>query len=65
MKKQLNPTNKKRDPKSFVWEYNKDFQAIVLRILDINGMYPLYVKDPEAGMYKIVKTSNGNLHMSK
>ena len=66
MKKQLNPTNKKRQaPKSFVWEYNKDLQVMVLRILDTDGMYPFCVKDPEAGTYKVIKTSKGNLHMVK
>jgi hypothetical protein len=65
VKKRLNPTNKNRVRQPFEWVYNKDLQVKVLSILDINDMYPLYLKDPDAGMYKIIRTSNGKLQMSK
>ena len=52
-------------PKSFEVEYNETLQAIVLCILDTDTMCPFYLKDPEAGIYKIIKTSKGKLHMVK
>ncbi len=45
-------------------EYNETLQAIVLRIVNTEGMYPCYLQDPEAGLYKIVKTRKGKLHMT-
>jgi len=56
---------KKKAPKSYILEYNETLQAMVLRILDTEAMYPCYLKDPEAGLYKIIKTSKGKLHMVK
>lgn len=56
---------KRQAPKSYVPEYNEDLQAVVFSILDTDSMYPFYVKDPEAGIYKIIKTSKGNLQMGK
>ena len=56
---------KKKAPKSFVLEYNETLQDYVFCILDTDAMYPLYLKDPEAGLYKVIKTSKGTLHMVK
>ena len=51
--------------KSYVMEYNEALQANVFRILDPEEMFPCYFQDPEAGTYKIIKTSTGRLHMVK
>ena len=56
---------KRQIPKSFELEFNETLQAMVLRILDTEGMYPCYFQDPEAGTYKIIKTSKGKLQMGK
>ena len=50
---------------TFELEFDETLQAMVLRILDTEGMYPCYFQDPEAGTYKIIKTSKGKLQMGK
>ena len=50
-------------PKSFEVEYSETLQAMVLCILDTDTMYPCYLKDPKAGLYKVIKTAKGKLHM--
>ena len=65
LKIQREGMKKKQKPKSFELEYNETLQAMVLCILDSETMCPFYLKDPEAGLYKVVKTSQGKLHMVK
>ena len=55
---------KRKHPKSFELEYDKTRQAMVLRILDSEGMYPCYWYDAKTDRYrKIIKTSNDNVQM--
>jgi hypothetical protein len=64
MKESYQVKNKKHF-KSFDVDYDTTLQAMVLIILDTKGMYPCYLRDPEAGTYKITKTENGKLLMNK
>ncbi len=59
------PNKKKKSSKSFILQYDNQLQAMVLTILDTGGMYPCYWRDPEAGLYKITKTENEKVIMSK
>lgn len=65
MRKNNKLKNNSESSKSFLWEHDKTHQCMVLRILDTEGMYPLYLKDPDAGIYKIQKNRSGNLQMVK
>ena len=50
--------------KSFVLDYDKTREAMVIHILDTEGMYPCYWHDPESGKCrKIIKTRKGNVVM--
>jgi hypothetical protein len=51
--------------KSYEFDYEPQFQAMVLRIIDTDGMFPLILIDPDNGPYKIHKTSTGKLQMVK
>ena len=65
MKKNIQIKKKQQDHRPIVIGYNETLQAIVLRIVNPKGMYPCYLQDPEAGLYKIIKTRAGKLQMSK
>ena len=63
--KNNNHFKKQHPPKSYELEYNEEFQAMVLSVLDTEGMYPLYWRDPDAGTYRICKNQSGKLMMTK
>jgi hypothetical protein len=56
---------KNRRNKSFELDYDATRQRFILRILDVEGMYPLLICDPESGAYEIKKTRRGGLQMTK
>ena len=51
--------------KSFIMEFDRGLGGVVVHILDGESVYPLYWRDPEAGLYKIEKTRNGGVKMSR
>ncbi|MDO9566104.1 MAG: hypothetical protein Q7J15_05120 [Candidatus Desulfaltia sp.] len=56
---------KKEKPKSFVWAYDKTSECMVLEIKDVEGMFPLILKVPSAGPYRIKRSQRGGLQMTK
>ena len=65
MEKQLNPANKKQQaPKSFVCDYDETSECMVLEIKDVEGMFPLILKVPSAGPYRITCSRSGRLQMT-
>ncbi len=54
----------KQETKGFCPEFDKRLQAIVFRVRDPD-CYPFYLEDPENGLYKIERTKNGKVKMSK
>jgi hypothetical protein len=50
---------------SYSFNYDKTLNAMVLVIVDSEGMFPFYLRDNESDLYKIMKTSKGKLQMIK
>jgi hypothetical protein len=63
--KKNNQLKKQQSQKPYELGYSEELEAMVFNILDADGMFPCYLRDPEAGMYKIIKTRAGRLQMSK
>ena len=61
----LKEPQKKQQPKSFEVGFDELSSCIVLKIVDTKGMYPFLLQDPEAGVYKVIKTRSGGLQMVK
>jgi hypothetical protein len=64
-RKDLQMKKKREKPKSFEWKYDKTSECIVLEILDADGMFPLILKVPSAGPYRIKCSRSGGLQMTK
>jgi hypothetical protein len=58
-----NAVGRTKASKSLELDYDHEFGCMILKILDAQGMYPLVLSDPEAGAYRIIKTSTGKLQM--
>jgi hypothetical protein len=54
----------RKKPKSFEWKYDKTSECMVLEIKDVDGMFPLILKVPSAGPYRITRSQNGKLQMT-
>jgi hypothetical protein len=64
--KENNKRHKRKQPqKSYEMDYSPELEAMILKIFDADGMYPCYLRDPDAGLYKIIKTRSGGLQMCK
>lgn len=59
------PCRGNKAPRSIELDYDANRERYILRILDVEGMYPFSLYDPEAGYYEIKKTKNGGLQMTK
>ena len=46
-------------------EYDDNLQAFVLRVEDPGIVYPVYWRDPQAGVYRIEKTRAGRIKMGR
>ena len=57
--------SREKTPKSFKTHYDENCGLIVLTVLDVEGMYPFLLRDPEVGTYKVTRTRKGGLHMTK
>ena len=58
-------TNKRKEPKSFVTEFNPDMQCIVLKIIDVEGLSPFFLMEhPKGGIYRVNLRENG-LHVTR
>ena len=56
---------KKEPKKAYELKYDSSRQAMLIKIMDKDSMYPLYLEDEEAGIYKINKNTTGKLQMTK
>lgn len=65
MKKNQIKNSKKQSKKGYEIDYSQDLEAMVLNIYDTDGMIPLYVRYPKAGLYKIIETKSGGFQMEK
>lgn len=56
-----NNNQKTRKPakKSFIIEYDSNRQCTVLKIIDVEGMYPVLWVDPEREPRTIIRTRTG------
>ena len=50
---------------SYKIEYDPHLKAMILKIIDTEGMFPLYVHENHGDMYKINKNRTGKLQMTK
>ncbi len=51
-------------PNAFVWKYDETSECMVLEIKDVEGMFPLILKVPSAGPYRITRKQSGKLQMT-
>jgi hypothetical protein len=49
--------SKQRPAKSYKVDYDHVHQAMVIHVLDPDGMYPCLWQDPEAGPIKLIRTA--------
>jgi hypothetical protein len=56
--------DRKRLSKGFVLKYDKTSECMVLDIKDTDGMFPLILKIPSAGPYRITRKQSGKLQMT-
>jgi desulfoferrodoxin (superoxide reductase-like protein) len=49
--------------KPFEVAFSKGRESMVLKVVDPEAIYPLYLQDPEAGTYRIIKTASGKIQM--
>lgn len=54
-----------REKKGFCFDYDPSLEAMVMTIFDKDKLFPFYLRDSEAGLYKILKTTTGKLQMVK
>ena len=57
--------NRRKGINSIEFDYDTTRQKHILKVVDIEGMYPLLLCDPESGTYEIKKTRHGGLQMTK
>lgn len=55
----------KKYHKGFILEYNPTLRGLVLKVLNPESLYPFYLEDSEAGIYKINKNKTGKVQMVK
>ena len=55
----------KRANKSYEIGYNQSLEAMELKMLDPETIYPLYIRDTKAGLYKIIKNKSGKIQMTR
>jgi hypothetical protein len=59
-----NKKNKQRSSKkSFEISYDPVEKCIVIKVLDMEGMYPCRWHDPEGGIHTIIKKRSGKIQM--
>ena len=64
MENRFNPTNKKRKIKAYRFSYDQTLECMILDIKDVDGMFPIILKVPSAGPYRITKNQKGKLQMT-
>ena len=64
MGKRLNPTNKKRTIKAYQFSYDHTLECMILEIKDVDGMFPIILRVPSAGPYRITRNQKGRLQMT-
>ena len=64
MEKRINSTNKNQTIKAYQFSYDHTLECMILDIKDVNGMFPIIIKVPSAGPYRIKRNQKGKLQMT-
>ena len=64
MENRLDPTNKKQTTKAYQFSYDNVSECMILDIKDEDGMFPIILKVPSAGPYRITRNNKGKLQMT-
>jgi hypothetical protein len=64
MENRLNPTNKKQTIKAYRFLYDHTLECMILDIKDVDGMFPIVLRVPSAGPYRITRNKKGKLQMT-
>jgi hypothetical protein len=64
MEKRENSTNKNQTIKAYQFSYDQTLECMILDIKDEDGMFPIILRVPSAGPYRITRNKKGKLQMT-